>query len=189
MERCYAHFCISAWGLEARVQSVTSDKAADVVKGVTLLFKGLKNAYPGKYEDISTLNIRCVFHAIIFAVEESRKMMVEQVSRIRSMRNSLQASVKRMDLFYLVFREFDLNVDLPGIDCEIRWSATFFMIHKAFKARLTITAVVQRIPDVAHLFMTENNWFKAHHKGKEFLEQFAAVTTNKSRRQYVTLGL
>lgn len=83
---------------------------------------------PSSYTSLDMLRVRRISHLLKLAVKECMKITDGPLKKIRAVLNSLCASVKRKDEFSAVGKELDMEMSLPTVDCETRWSSTFTMV-------------------------------------------------------------
>ena len=127
------------------MKTITTDNAADVCKGVSLLFEQLKEEHPDIYKDISSFHVRCVSHVIDLGIKEFMELSNEFIEKVRSSINSIRASIKRRDIFDSVKDGMKVKCEIPSLDCQTRWSSTFEIIKKSYAFRRVITATLRRI--------------------------------------------
>lgn len=69
--------------------------------------------------------------------------------------NSLRSSVKRREIYDQVCVELGLSHELPSLDVDTRWYSRFQMVLKSYKARRVINSVVNRIPELDEIYISE----------------------------------
>ena len=178
---------IGEWNLNRRISSVTTDNAADMVKGIELLRKDLDKETPGMYASTS-FHTRCVAHVINLAVKECMSDIHSKIDKVRKLLNAIRASIKRRDVFDSVKLEFNMDVGLPELDVETRWSSTFGMLKSAYKARRLLNAVIERVPELGDSTISNADW-ELTKKLCEFLEPPALATEQQSGSTYCTLSV
>lgn len=122
-----------------KVQSITTDNGADIIKGVEKLEAKVSTLFPAIEIIENSFHIRCVAHVINLGVKDSMKLIRKEISSIRTVINSITSSTKRRDTFIALCKELNQSVEIPSLDVETRWSSTFHMIRKAYKAKIVIT--------------------------------------------------
>lgn len=178
---------ILEWGIGNKVQSITTDNGSDVVSGVTKLNNILLTMFPDQRRIENSFHIRCVAHVLNLAVKDCMKIVHSEISSIRHAIHALSISTKRRDIFLSLCKELHCSVEIPGLDVDTRWSSTFIMIKKAYKAKRVIMSTISRIQDFNNT-ITDLEWEKAR-KVYEFLETAATITENQSGTEYVTISL
>lgn len=92
---------LESWNLLDRAQSVTTDNASDMVRGVELLRKRLfaQIMTSVDYADPEQFYIRCISHVINLPVIVSMDTMGFEIDKIRKITAFVKVSVKRRDVY------------------------------------------------------------------------------------------
>lgn len=179
---------IESFHLQQKVQSITTDNAKDVSSGVQKLHHLMREDHPGFYGSFRDFHIRCISHVVNLAVKDCMKLVHKEIEKIRSVCNAIRCSTKRRDKFGEISKQLKLNVEIPCLDTETRWSSTFTLIKKSIKAKRVINSMVRQVPELCDYIITDDEWTKAG-SVCEFLESAATLTERQSGSQYVTLSI
>lgn len=124
---------LESWNLCKKVREITSDNVSDVCNGISkLLGRLLTEAHTTS--NLEDFHLLCFANVVSLGVEECLGLIGEETLTIRSLINSIRASVKRRDIFASVKIELGDNANLPVLDVETKGSSTFPMIKYAFTA-------------------------------------------------------
>lgn len=134
---------IQSWDIEGRVSAITTENASDVCSGVSTLLTRLVSEGQ-ESPNLEDFYDRCIADVVNIAVKECMGMIREEIGQIRSLVNSVRASVKCRDLFENIPIELGERAALPFLDVETHWSSTFVMMKSAFTARRIFNAVCNR---------------------------------------------
>lgn len=183
------HDTIKTWELDKMVHSITTDNAADIVRGVEILRSVLyAETYLDQYRPRRSFHVRCIAHVLNLAVKECMQLVHDKLEKVRRLLSSIRCSVKRRALFNDIKVEMGVRCELPGLDVETRWSSTFDMIRKCFAARRVLTAMVSREEELEDLLVSESEW-KLADKVCTFLSAAASATEHQSGSNYVTVSV
>lgn len=138
---------LSSRNLCKKVRVITPDNASDVCSWVSKLLSRLL-VKGNSASIIKYFHVRCIFHVVNLGVKECLGLIRDEIATIRSLINSISASVKRCDLFYAVKGELGENPKLPVPGVETRWYSTFRMMKDSFAVRRVFTVVWNRIPEL-----------------------------------------
>lgn len=115
---------ITECNFQRNIQKVTSDSAADMIKGTAAFQKKLEEESPVLYPDTQQFHLRSVAHIINHSVKYSMMVVHDKINIIRLLLNALSSSMKRKYLFNEVKNNLGLKVELPVLDVEAHWSST-----------------------------------------------------------------
>ena len=93
-----------------------------------------------------------------------------------------------MNLFESLKIELGLSsVSFSSLGVETRLSSTFNMIESAYKAKIVLTAVANRVIGIRIASISDDEWGKAK-RLCEFLKTATSVTEHQSGSFYITLS-
>lgn len=176
------------WHVAGKVQAITTDNAADVISGVNDVHKYLCTIHHLNVT-LEDFHVRCIAHVVNLAVKDALEITHAKIAAVRNLVHACRCSIKRRDRFEEIKKSVgSIEVSLPTLDVQTRWSSTFIMVKNARKARLVLNTMCDRMPELKPYKVSDTDW---EHTGEvcSFLETAAAITTNQSGRSYVTLSL
>lgn len=79
------------------------------------------------YLSMEMFHIRCISHVLNLAVKKCMKSVDGSIKNTRAVLNSLRASHEWKEEFAVVCKEFQIEITLPTVACETRWSSNLNM--------------------------------------------------------------
>lgn len=179
---------IADWKISGELKCITTDNAADICKGVKILFQKPNDDYTDKYKTLDSFHVRCVAQIINNDAKEYIETIENEFCKVRSVITSLEESVKLRDLFGEVKNELKINCELPSVDCQTRWSSTFEILKGALQYRRFINTTMRRIGVPTEYILTEEEWQKTK-RIFYLLESAALNTESQCGSIYMTLSI
>lgn len=145
-------------GIAGSMKSITKDNASDMIAGMRRLRADLNSVSGGSFNGDDGFYVKYMEHVINLAVKECLSQVHSKIVLIWKLVGAMRSFDKRCDLFETVKKELNVSCELPNMDTETKWSSTFVLISRAFKARLVLNAVVNQLEDLADYEILEMEW-------------------------------
>ena len=89
---------LEKWSLVYKNRTITTEKTSDMTSGVAALYEKLRT-HCTSHASLRDFHARCLAHMVVRAVKSWLSLIHHEISSVRSLINSVKASVKRSDLF------------------------------------------------------------------------------------------
>lgn len=109
---------IMFWGIEKRLQCITTDNASDMIEAIYKLVEKLNLDFEADYDE-EEFHVRCIAHVINLGVRECFGLVKGKLENLRSMILAVRSSVKRRDLFEQLKNGHGLKqCYIPNLGCR-----------------------------------------------------------------------
>ncbi|XP_054785890.1 zinc finger BED domain-containing protein RICESLEEPER 2-like [Prosopis cineraria] len=157
------HECLTDWGIENRIFSITLDNASandnmqDILKERLSLQDDFKLVSNGEF-----FHVRCCAHILNLIVQEGLKVTSSALHKIRESIKFVKASEARSILFKQCVEQvgsIDTSMGLR-LDVPTRWNSTYTMLESGIEYRRAFTHIA--INDTNYKFsLTNDEWARA----------------------------
>ncbi|XP_038973013.1 zinc finger BED domain-containing protein RICESLEEPER 2-like [Phoenix dactylifera] len=179
--------CLSEWGIEDKVSTITLDNASSNDTAVKVLRDNF--AIKGKlYFNGKIFHIRCCAHVLNLMVQDGLAEIRDVIENIYESVKYLKMSPSRLHKFTEIVKQLKLSTSkILQLDVPTRWNSTYEMLELALEFKPVFPMYKERDSNYKWL-PSEEDWIRATEVSK-FLEVFNEVIEVFSGRQYPTSNL
>ncbi|XP_058184164.1 zinc finger BED domain-containing protein RICESLEEPER 2-like [Rhododendron vialii] len=179
--------CITGWGIENKVASITVDNASNndlALKNLQGTFKLLKKKllFDGKL-----FHVRCCAHILNLMVQDGLSVIGGVIECVREAVKYLVASEPRLIQFSEIAKQLQLPSKKLILDCPTRWNSAYLMLSAALEFKDVFPRYSER--DLSFAYVPSYDEWEKVERVCQFLEIFNDVTNIISGSEYPTSNL
>lgn len=162
---------LEMWNVANTVGETKTDNGCDIVTGVSRLCTRI-------CPETNYFHVRYISHDLNLAVKDCLNIVRDKIRKIITVSNCIRASIKRLDIYEKMNVKLGSKERLPGLYVDTRWSSTFHMVKKAYKARRVINTVISVIYYFFDYSLSDTEWSACENECS-FLDFSASITKNQ----------